>query len=59
MNKSYSIIMVGLLSMIVASAIYYFDLHSASAYILFPIGFILVGVGILAGFIKMVSEDKN
>lgn len=58
LNKSYIVILTGLLSMIIASAIFYFDVRSAIAYTLFAIGFILVGIGILLGFVKMVS-DKN
>lgn len=58
LNKSFAIIMTGLFSMIIASAFFYFDARSYPGYALFAIGFILVGVGILLGFIKMVSEDK-
>ena len=57
-NKSYIVILTGILSMIIASAIFYFEVRSAIAYALFAIGFILVGIGILLGFVKMVS-DKN
>ena len=57
-NKSYIVILTGLLSMIIASAIFYFEARSAIAYTLLAIGFILVGIGILLGFAKMVS-DKN
>ena len=56
-NKSYITILVGLLSMIIASSIFYFDTRSSIAYILFAIGFVLVGLGLLLGFFKMVSED--
>ena len=58
-NKSYIIILAGLLSMMIASAIFYFDVDSAIAYTLFAIGFILVGIGILLGFAKMVTEEKH
>ena len=58
-NKSYISILVGLLSMIIASSIFYFDTRSSIAYILFAIGFILVGLGFLLGFFKMVSDDKE
>lgn len=58
-NKSYITISAGLLSMIIASAIFYFDTRSSIAYILFAIGFILVGIGILLGFFKMISDDKE
>jgi len=59
LNKSYIIIMTGLLSMIIASAIFYFDSRSSLAYALFAIGFILVGLGILLGFAKMVSDKEE
>lgn len=58
-NKSYITILVGLMSMIIASSIFYFDTGSYTAYALFAIGFILVGIGILLGFIKMISDDKE
>lgn len=58
-NKSYITISAGLLSMIIASAIFYFDTRSSIAYTLFAIGFILVGIGILLGFFKMISDDKE
>jgi len=58
-NKSYITIMTGLFSMIIASAFFYFNTQSPLGYALFAIGFILVGIGILLGFIKMVSEDKE
>ena len=58
-NKIYITISVGLISMIIASAIFYFDTRSSIAYILFAAGFILVGIGILLGFFKMISGDKE
>jgi uncharacterized membrane protein len=58
-NKSYITIMTGLLSMIIACVIFYFDTRSSLAYILFAIGFVLVGIGILLGFAKMVSDDQQ
>ena len=58
-NKSYTGIYIGLLSMIIASAIFYFDTRSSIAYALLVIGFILVGIGILLGFVKMVSDNKE
>jgi hypothetical protein len=45
--------------MIIASVVFYFDVRSVIAYALFAIGFLLVGIGILLGFAKMVSEDKE
>lgn len=50
---------MGLLSMMAASAIFYFDTRSMIAYALFAIGFLLVGIGILLGFAKMVREGNN
>ena len=58
-NKSYITIWLGLLSMLIASAIFYFDTRSSIAYILLALGFILVGIGILLGFAKMVSDKKE
>ena len=58
LNNSYRIIMFGLLSMIMASVIFYYDARSSIAYVLLAIGFVLVGIGILLGFVKMVSGDK-
>ena len=45
--------------MMAASAIFYFEVRSTVAYALFAIGFVLVGIGILLGFAKMVSEDNE
>lgn len=58
-SKSYITIWIGLLSMIIASAIFYFDVRSVIAYALFAIGFLLVGIGILLGFARMVSDGKE
>jgi hypothetical protein len=58
-SKSYITIMTGLVSMIIACAIFYFETRSSLAYALFGIGFILVGIGILLGFTKMVTDDKS
>jgi hypothetical protein len=58
-NISYITVLVGLLSMILAATIFYFDLRSFIAYILLAIGFVLVGIGILIGFFKMVSDNKE
>ena len=59
LNKSFITIMTGLLSMIIASSIFYFDSRSSLAYALFAIGFILVGIGLLLGFAKMVSGNEE
>ncbi|MFT6264711.1 MAG: putative membrane protein YkvI [Oleiphilaceae bacterium] len=58
-NKSFMIIMTGLVSMMLACSFFYFDTFLSLGYVLFAIGFILVGIGILLGFAKMVSEDKE
>jgi hypothetical protein len=58
-DKSYITILAGLLSMITASALFYFDVRSTFAYVIFAIGFILVGIGILLGFARMVSDNKQ
>ena len=58
-NKSEITILVGMMSMFVASFIFYFETRSTMAYILLGIGFVLVGIGILLGFFKMVSGDKE
>ncbi len=58
-NKSYVIIMFGLLLIITLSVLLHFKMSSPVIYILLAIGFISVGVGILLGFIKMVSDDKE
>lgn len=57
-NKSYITIWLGLISMMVASAIFYFEVRSIFSYALFGIGFILVGIGLLLGFFNMVSDKK-
>jgi hypothetical protein len=56
-NKGYRAIFIGLLSMIIASAMFYLDTSPSVAYTLLVIGFLLVGIGILLGFIKLVSDD--
>ncbi len=55
-NKGYKAIFIGLLSMIIASAMFYLDTSPTVAYSLLVIGFLLVGIGILLGFIKLVSN---
>lgn len=59
LKYSYKILLSGLLSMIAASIIFYFDIPSSIAYILLVAGFFLVGIGILLGFFKMVSDDPK
>jgi hypothetical protein len=58
-NKSYITIVIGLISMMIASGIFYFDHRSLAAFIIFAIGFVLVGIGILLGFFKMIRESKE
>jgi hypothetical protein len=56
-NKSFITILTGLISMIIACAIFYFDTRSSVAYALFFVGFVLVGIGILVGLFKMVKDN--
>ena len=58
-NKNYSIISIGLLSILVLSALLYFGMNSPVLHVLLAISFILVGAGILLSFIRMVSDDKE
>lgn len=58
-NKSYMIIMFGLLLIITLSVLLYFKMTSPVIYMLLAIGFFMIGIGILLGFIKMVSDDKE
>lgn len=58
-NKCFITVLIGLLSMIIAGSIFYFDTRSTIAYALFSIGFILVGIGILLGFFKMVTDKED
>ena len=58
-NKCFITVLTGLLSMIIAGSIFYFDARSTIAYALFSIGFILVGIGILLGFFKMVTDKED
>jgi uncharacterized membrane protein HdeD (DUF308 family) len=58
-SKSFFTIVTGLISMIIACVIFYFETRSVAAFILFGVGFVMVGIGILMGFFKMVSEDNH
>ena len=58
-NKSFITIVLGLLAMIVACFIFYYDAKSYFSYALFTIGFFLVGIGILLGFFKLIREDEH
>ena len=55
-KKSFYTYLAGFLSVMIASVMFYFGSRSFIAYGLFAIGFVLIGVGILLGFAKMVSE---
>ena len=54
-TKSFNTFLAGLLSVMIASVMFYFGSRSSIAYAFFGVGFLLVGIGILLGFIKMVS----
>ena len=58
-NKSFITVVLGLLSILIACSIFYFETRSIIAYALFVIGFILVGIGILLGFFKMISDSEE
>lgn len=58
-DKSYRTIFIGLLSVLISSAMIYIEIRSSVVYALLIIGFVLVGVGILLGFFNMVSENKE
>ena len=58
-NKSYVMILLGLVLIIILSIMIYFGMSSTFLHILLAISFILVGAGILLGFIKMVSDDAS
>ena len=59
LNKSYTVIVTGLVSMIIASVMLYFKTFAVLSYVMLGGGFLGIGIGILLGFAKMVSEDKN
>ena len=58
-NKSYVLIMSGLFLIIALSVLIYFKISSPVIYVLLAAGFIIVGAGIVLGFIKMVSDEKE
>ena len=58
-DKSYRTIFIGLLSVLISSTMLYIEIRSSVVYALLIIGFVLVGVGILLGFFKIVSESKE
>ena len=59
LDKSYRIIFIGLISVLISSAMLYIEMRSPVAYALLSVGFVLEGVGILLSFFKMVSEGKK
>ena len=59
LNKSCLIIFTGLLSILVLSTLLHFKMRSPGLYVLLAISFIIVGAGILFGFIKMVTDNKE
>jgi hypothetical protein len=58
-NKSYVTILLGLSLIIILSAMLYSGIRSPVIHILLAISFIIVVAGIILGFIKMVSDDKE
>ena len=58
-NKGYRAIFIGLLSMMIASAMFYLDTSPTVAYSLLVIGFFLIGIGLLLGVIILVTDDSN
>jgi len=59
LNKSFITIVMGLFAMIIACFMFFYDAKSYFSYSLFATGFILVGVGILLGFFKFITEEEN
>ncbi len=58
-STSYRIILASLMSMIIASALLFFDTATIVAYVLLVMGFFGVGIGILVGFFKMVRDQEG
>ena len=56
LNKSFLIIITGSVSMIVSSIFFYIDSRTMPGFILFGGGFIVVGIGLLMGLFKMMSD---
>jgi len=59
LNKSFITIVMGLFAMIIACFMFFYDAKSYFSYALFATGFILVGIGILLGFFKLITEEEN
>ena len=55
-TKSFNTFVAGFLSVMIASVMFYFGSRSYIAYAFFGVGFLLVGIGILLGFVKMISD---
>jgi len=45
--------------MIIACVLFYYNSKSYFSYSMFAIGFFLVGIGILLGFIKLIKEEPT
>ncbi len=58
LNNSNRTAFIGLLLILISSVMIYFETSKTISYTLLLIGFILVGLGILLSFIKMVTDDK-
>lgn len=56
---SVKIIFFGLFSMIAAAVLLFFDTATLLAYAGLVIGFFAVGIGILLGFYRMVTDDGD
>lgn len=56
LNKSFLIIITGILSMIIASIFFYIDSGSITGIVLFSLGFVMVGIGLLMGLFRMMSD---
>ena len=59
MNKSYMMVMSGLVSIIILSIVISLGISSIFINILLAVSFILVGAGIFLGFIEMISDGKK
>ena len=55
-TKSFYTFLAGFLSVMIASIMFYFGSRSYIAYAFFGVGFLLVGLSILLGFAKMISD---
>lgn len=55
-TKSFFIFWTGFALMIIATAMFYLGSRSYMAYSLFGAGFVLIGISILLGFFKMISD---